>query len=92
MVKIDFIKTFPNEKVYTEKEWNDMENYYMALLDKEREQKNRAQQHVINLTESIKKKRAEIEQLEYFITSLTLSLKLSSDYVVKLRSQLQKID
>jgi len=29
----------PKEKTYTEKEWNDLENYYMQELDKEREEK-----------------------------------------------------
>jgi len=27
----------PDEKTYSEKEWNDMENHYMNLLEKERE-------------------------------------------------------
>lgn len=29
----------PKEKTYTEKEWNDLENYYLKELDKEREEK-----------------------------------------------------
>jgi hypothetical protein len=91
-VKIDFIKTFPQEKTYSEKQVNVMKEFHQRELAQANQQKARAQQLVIDLTESIKKKNAEIEHLEFFITSLTLSLKLSSDYVVKLRSQLQKID
>jgi predicted enzyme involved in methoxymalonyl-ACP biosynthesis len=91
-VNIDLIKAFPKEKTYTEKQVNVMKEFHHVELAQAYQQKARAQQLVIDLTESIKKKNAEIEHLEYFITSLTLSLKLSSDYVVKLRSQLQKFE
>jgi hypothetical protein len=77
--QIDFIKVFTSEpeKVYTEKQWNDMENYYGARLAKEREQKDRAQQHVINLTESIKKKNDEIEKLNFFLEVSRFGLELA---------------
>lgn len=79
MKQIDFIKVFTSEpeKVYTEKQWNDMENYYGARLAKEREQKDRAQQHVINLTESIKKKNDEIEKLNFFLEVSRFGLELA---------------
>lgn len=59
-------------------------------LKKEREQKERAQELVKSLENQLRQKNSEIEKLEYFITSLTLSLKLSSEYVLELRKQLQK--
>lgn len=80
------------EKTFTKKEVEAIEKVHLAKLEKERELKELSQQLVKNLTEKLKQKNAEIDHLKYFITSLTLSLKLSSEYVMKLRTQLQKVE
>lgn len=63
-----------DEITYTQKEWNDMENHYMHELDKEQEQKERAQHLVTNLKAIMKRKNIEIEELEFdkFIYSSAL--------------------
>lgn len=45
----------PEEKTYTEKEWNDMENYYMELLDIKRERIDRFKRERNLLVETIEK-------------------------------------
>ncbi|MFJ7756293.1 hypothetical protein ACQKGI_20125 [Peribacillus muralis] len=55
---------------YSEKEWNDMENYYMGLLDQEREQKERLIQAVCSLTSSIKNNREVSQKLDSFLVTL----------------------
>lgn len=74
-----------NEKTFTEKEWNDMENHYMHEFDKEREQKERAQQLVQELTETIKKKNAEIERLDFCVNVLAGSLQAMTEAFHKLK-------
>jgi transcriptional regulator NrdR family protein len=80
------------QQTFTRAEVVAYEDYMIAKLNKERSEKEQAQKLVKSLTEQLKKKNEEIEHLDYFITSLTLSLKLSSDYVMKLRKQLKKIE
>jgi hypothetical protein len=78
------------QQSFTRSEVVAYEDYMIAKLNKEKSEKERAQNLVKALTEQLKKKNEEIEHQDYFITSLTLSLKLSSDYVMKLRKQLKK--
>lgn len=37
VIPLDYCMVLTEEKTYTEKQWNDMENHYMKLLDTERE-------------------------------------------------------
>lgn len=73
------------EKTYTEKQWNDLENYYLGLLDREREQKERAQKLVKDLTDQINKKNDETERLNFFVNILSGALRFSIKEITKLK-------
>lgn len=77
----------PEEQTYTEKEWNDMENYYLSLLDKEREKKKNCHKLIDGLTEQINQKNREIEKQNFFVEALSLSLELGCAEIKKLREQ-----
>ncbi|MFE4523450.1 hypothetical protein ACFRCQ_15275 [Cytobacillus firmus] len=70
---------------YSEKEWNDMENHYMAALDKERQEKERAQQMVHELTVQINNKNKEIEKLNFFVECSNLALRASCQAIETLK-------
>jgi hypothetical protein len=76
----------PN-KTYSEKEWNDMENLYMSLLEKERAAKDRAVDMVANLGKQMVKKNAEIEKLEFYVSALSIGLSASSEAIKVLREK-----
>jgi hypothetical protein len=75
------------EQTYSEKEWNDMENHYMSLLDKEIAAKNRAIEMVASLGKQIVKKNAEIEKLEFYVSALSIGLSASSEAIQVLRGK-----
>jgi hypothetical protein len=72
---------------FSEKEWNDMENHYMSLLDKERAAKDRAIDMVASLGKQIVKKNAEIEKLEFYVSALSIGLSASSEAIKVLREK-----
>ncbi|WP_428909440.1 hypothetical protein [Niallia sp. Krafla_26] len=77
--------------IYTEKEWNDMENYYLAEIDKEKEQTKRAYEIVSNLSYHLKKKHKEIEKLEYYLGALAKGLNVAGEAMREMRnSSIQK--
>jgi hypothetical protein len=76
----------PN-KTYTEKEWNDMENHYMSLLDKEVAAKDRAVDMVASLGKQMVKKNTEIEKLEFYVSALSIGLSASSEAIKVLREK-----
>jgi hypothetical protein len=76
----------PN-KTYSEKEWNDMENHYMSLLEKERAAKNRAIDMVASLGKQMVKKNAEIKKLEFYVSALSIGLSASSEAIKVLREK-----
>lgn len=82
----DNCEVIPDKKTYTEQEWNDMENYYLKQLDKEREQKESANQLVKELTNKINKKNQEIERLDFFTNVLSGSLKAMTEAFHKVKS------
>lgn len=57
----------PEEKTYTEKEWNDMENYYMDLLEKERQKVSELQDAKNNF----------LNEFESFIKQLAVARQVS---------------
>lgn len=59
-----------DEKKLSQTEWMAMENYYLAKLNNEKEQKEHAQQLARDLTEQIKLKNKEITKLEFFLNAL----------------------
>lgn len=70
---------------YSEKEWNDMENEYMAALEKEKQEKERAQQMVRELTAQINNKNKEIEKLTFFLDCSSLALQVSCQAIETLK-------
>ncbi|PAE21989.1 hypothetical protein CHH80_03585 [Bacillus sp. 7504-2] len=76
-----------NEKIYTEKEWNDLENHYLSLLDKESEKAKRAEDLVMELTKKIEPKNKEIEKLTFFVEMLSTALKASCKAIEALKEQ-----
>jgi hypothetical protein len=73
-------------KTYSEKEWNDMENHYMSLLDKEIAAKDRAVDMVASLGKQMVKKNEEIEKLEFYVSALSIGLSASSEAIKVLRN------
>ncbi|MBU5406655.1 hypothetical protein KQI08_12185 [Paraeggerthella hongkongensis] len=73
------------QKKYSEREWNDMENEYMAALDKETREKERAQQIVRELTAQINNKNKEIEKLTFFLNCSSLALRASCQAIETLK-------
>lgn len=59
-----------DDKMYSEKEWNDMENHYLVLLDKEREKNDRLIQAVSSLTKSIVNNREVSQKLDSFLLTM----------------------
>ncbi len=57
-------------KVLSESDWKVREDYYLARLNKEKEEKERAQQLTRELTEQIRLKNKEITKLEFFLNAL----------------------
>lgn len=55
----EFCEIVKEPKLYTEKEWNDLENYYLSLLDLADEKNDRLTQTVHHLTQIINKKNEE---------------------------------
>jgi hypothetical protein len=84
------------KKVYTENQVKVFENYYIARLKLEREQKERAQALVKELTEKLKDKNnehikvmknkdEEIEKLNFFVTALTVALTATCEAIQRLK-------
>lgn len=76
----------PQEKAYTEKQWNEREDYYIAQLDREREQKKRAQELVNGLTEKLNAKNKQIQVLDSCVNILALVAKQAAVTIEKLRN------
>jgi hypothetical protein len=74
-----------NEKMFTTDQVKSIENYYKALLDKERAAKDRAIEMVATLGQQIVKKNAEIEKLEFCVSALSIGLSASSEAIAILR-------
>ncbi len=81
----EFCLEIEGSRTFTEKEWNDMENEYMAALDKEKQEKERAQQMVRELTAQINNKNKEIEKLNFFLDCSNLALVASCQAIETLR-------
>jgi hypothetical protein len=77
---------FENEKTYTEKQWKDLQDFHKKELEQAYQQKERAQHLVTNLTESIKKRNAKIESLEYCVNVLAGSLHAMTEAFHKLKA------
>lgn len=75
------------DKIHSEKELKDMENYYMSLLDKERAAKNRAIELAANISKQIVDKNKEIEKLNFYISALTIGLSASSEAIQILKEK-----
>ncbi|USK46320.1 hypothetical protein [Cytobacillus oceanisediminis] len=62
-----------------------LESYYLAKIVKEREEKERAQQMVRELTTQINKKNKEIEKLTFFLDCSSLALQVSCQAIETLK-------
>jgi hypothetical protein len=86
-LKINFLPS--KEKTYTETTVKILEQYYSISLKREREQKERSQQLVAELTKQLNKKNNEIENLKIYVTLLTRSLEALSMGIIKI-TELEK--
>lgn len=73
------------QKRYSEKDWNLVKNHFTASLDKEKQEKERAQQMVRDLTAQINNKNKEIEKLNFFLNCSNLALVASCQAIETLR-------
>lgn len=62
-----------------------LENYYLARIAKEREEKERAQEMVRELTNQINNKNKEIEKLTFFVECSNLALRASCQAIETLK-------
>lgn len=74
VIPLDACIKLEEEKTYTEKQWNDLENYYLAKLDKGREQTAIFQGLARDLTDKVKDKNKEIEKLNFFLEATSTAL------------------
>jgi hypothetical protein len=75
----------PEEKTYSLKALQKIENYHIANFEKERQAKDRAIELVTNLSKQMVKKNAEIEKLEFCVSALSIGLSASSEAIAILR-------
>lgn len=75
----------PGEKVYTEQEWNDMENHYMHQLDIEKARVYRLEQLVSGLTKGIHQNKEENMRLVYFLEVMAEVIEVTSEAFRELR-------
>jgi hypothetical protein len=73
------------QETYTEKEVKAIEDVHIAKLNKEREQKERAQQLVRELTEQINLKDKKIIKLDFFMNAYMHTLNLATQKLKELR-------
>ncbi|PLR93223.1 hypothetical protein [Bacillus sp. T33-2] len=88
-MQIQLIKVFSSadavdeqqeEKIYTESQWKATEKYYLARLNKEREEKERAQELARALQGQLANKIKELDKLDFFVTALSNTLLLTTEY------------
>jgi hypothetical protein len=77
---------YEEEKTYNEKQVKVMKDFHKKELEQAYQQKERAQQLVIELTESMKKKNAEINSLEFCVNVLAGSLSAMTEAFHKLKA------
>jgi hypothetical protein len=68
---------YTGEKTYTENQVKVMKEYHKKELEQAYQQKERAQHLVTSLTESMKKKNAEIEKLNFFLEVSRFGLEIA---------------
>lgn len=76
-----------NEKVYTEKEWNDLKDHHLAQLKKEKDQTVLFQKLSRELASEIKKKNQENERLNFLVDVLIKVLRASTIVVEVLKEK-----
>jgi hypothetical protein len=74
-----------DEKIFTQKEVQALENVHLAKLEKLSAEKNRAIDLVTNMSKQLVKKNAEIEKLEFCVSALSIGLSASSEAIAILR-------
>lgn len=62
-----------------------LDNLYQAKINKEREQKELAQQLVNELTNQLNKKNKKIETLTFFVDMLTSTLQITHKEITRLK-------
>lgn len=86
-VPLENAMLFDEAKSYSEKQFKEVENYYRAKLEKERELKNKAQDALIQMSKEVVKKNKEIEKLDFYVTVLSNVLFASSEAIQVLREK-----
>lgn len=86
-VPLENAMLFDEAKSYSEKQFKEVENYYRAKLEKERELKNKAQDALIQMSKEVVKKNKEIEKLDFYVTVLSNVLFASSEAIQLLREK-----
>lgn len=81
----EFCLEIENSRTFTEKEWDGLVKSYMGDIEREREEKKRAQQMVHELTAQINNKNKEIEKLNFFLNCSNLALVASCQAIETLR-------
>lgn len=79
-------KVVEEEKVYTEKEWNDLKEHHMEQLKKEREQTATFQVLAREMTEKVKEKNKEVEKLSFFLECSKIALRVSCEAIETLKA------
>lgn len=87
IVQREFAMEIKDEKLYTEKEFNDLKEHYLEKLKKEQDQAVLFQTLSRDLTDQIKQKNKELERANFFIDILSIAFKASCEAIQKLKEE-----
>lgn len=81
----EFCIEIEEEKLYSEKEWNDLKEHHLVQLNKEREQTATFQVLAREMTEKVKEKNKEIEKLSFILECSKIALQASCGAIETLK-------
>lgn len=78
-----------NEAIYSEKEYNNLKEFYLEELKKEKEQTHLFQSLARDMANKVKEKNKEIERLNFFLESSSIALMASCEALERLKETKQ---
>jgi hypothetical protein len=86
-IPFEYCIVVEEEKIFTQKEVQAIEQVHLAKLEKLSAEKDRAIDLVTNMSKQMVKKNAEIEKLEFYVSALSIGLSASSEAIQVLRGK-----
>lgn len=73
------------EKKFTEKQWNDMENHYMKQLEDEKAKSERLESIISGLTEGLNQDKEEINRLGFYLEATSTAVLRLAETILDLK-------